>query len=78
MDSAFTGRAYIYNGGASVDSAPDLTLTGEENSDWFGTAVAGAGDVDGDGYYDLLVGAYLADDGAGDDNSGKTYLYIGG
>ena len=77
MNSAFTGSAYIYLGGASVDSTPDVTFTGEELSDWFGTAVAGAGDVDGDGYYDVLVGAYLADEGTGEDNGGKAYLYLG-
>lgn len=78
MNSAFTGSAYIYLGGASVNNTHDVTFNGEDQSDWFGTAVAGAGDVDGDGYYDLLVGAYLADEGAGEDNGGKAYLYLGG
>ncbi len=78
LDSTITGSAYIYLGGASVDSVPDVVFTGEQQSDWFGSAVAGAGDVNGDGYYDLIVGAYLADAGDGEDNGGKAYLYMGG
>jgi len=78
LDSSFAGSAYMYLGGASVDGTPDVTFAGEKQSDRFGISVAGAGDVDGDGYYDVLIGAYLADTGAGEDNGGKVYLYLGG
>jgi hypothetical protein len=37
----------------------DATLLGEAR-DWAGGAVAGAGDIDGDGYGDLLIGAHRA------------------
>jgi hypothetical protein len=41
-----------------------------------GSAVAGAGDVDGDGYDDVLVGASRYDDGSTDE--GRVYLFSGG
>ncbi len=74
-DPSFKGRAYVYWGGSLPDATPDVTLIGENKDDRFGTAVAGIGDVDGDGHDDILVGAYLSD-GSGTDN-GRVYLYPG-
>src|SRR5262245_47528980 len=42
----------------------------------FGLGVASAGDVNGDGYDDLIVGAYMYDDGVEVDE-GRAYLYLG-
>ncbi|MBN2491208.1 MAG: FG-GAP repeat protein [Planctomycetes bacterium] len=42
----------------------------------FGLAVAGAGDVNRDGYPDLIVGAYLADPG-GRTDAGETLVFSG-
>ena len=39
-----------------MDTTPDLTFTGEGPSCILGQSVASAGDVDGDGYPDLIVG----------------------
>lgn len=50
-----------------MDGTPDVTFAGEKQRDRFGISLAGAGDVDGDGYYEVLIGAYLADTGAGED-----------
>jgi hypothetical protein len=51
-------------------------FTGAVAGDHFGASVADAGDVDGDGACDFLIGASLADTGAGVD-SGSVYLYSG-
>ena len=67
------GAVYIYHGGGdTLQSAAAWTATGEAASDSFG-AVAAAGDVNGDGFSDVLVGAsgYMA-------NTGRAYLYLGG
>ena len=42
----------------------------------FGQSVAGAGDVNGDGYGDVIIGAYLYDDGA-NTNEGRAFVYYG-
>lgn len=49
---------------------------GEFSNDGFGQAVNGAGDVNGDGHADFLVGAPGADPG-GVIGAGKAYLYSG-
>lgn len=70
------GRAYLYFGGPNFDTTADLTLTGESNGDTFGQDVAAAGDVNNDGYDDVIIGA-LRNDAALND-SGRAYIYFGG
>ena len=65
------GAVYIYYGGTSVDETHDLIVHAPANSVRFGAAV-GAGDVDNDGYDDLIVG----DPGYSSD-TGQAYLYWG-
>jgi hypothetical protein len=69
------GRAYIFFGGPSLDTTPDLVITGEAAGDYCRT-VAGVGDVNYDGIADLMVGA-SGNDEAGTD-AGKVYLFLGG
>ncbi|WP_193323708.1 MBG domain-containing protein [Marinifilum sp. N1E240] len=66
------GRAYIFFGGTDMDSKPDVILTGEEINNYFGCSFAGAGDVNNDGFDDVLVGAY------GYNSKGRSYLFYGG
>jgi hypothetical protein len=62
------------SGTLSADEA-DLTLIGESAEDRAGAALTDAGDVDGDGVDDLLVGAW-GNDTAGL-NAGAAYLLLG-
>ena len=51
-------------------------LQGDAADDRLGVSVAGAGDVNGDGYDDLIVGANQGDDGGA--NAGEAYVVYGG
>jgi MYXO-CTERM domain-containing protein len=73
-----SGSVYVYYGSATgIDSASEDKLTAGDGAvgDYFGTAATGAGDLDGDGYDDLVVGAYADDDNG--DSSGSVYVYHG-
>jgi hypothetical protein len=52
-----------------------LTLTGETAGEGFGTCPAPAGDVDGDGHADLIVGSWQYAGAAV--SGGRAYLYSG-
>jgi hypothetical protein len=69
------GSVYVFFGpvtGNFLASEADVILTGEQDNDEFGTSV-GAGDVDGDGAEDLIVGAHQLFR----DAPGKAYLFYG-
>ncbi len=69
-----SGAAYVFYGGYYMDSVYDARMTGESADDLFGGSVSGAGDVNGDGYDDVLVGAQYHDTGSYTD-AGAAYLY---
>jgi hypothetical protein len=73
------GAAYVFTRAASgqIDVAyADLRLYGISEGERFGHAASAAGDVNNDGYDDILVGAPDADLGARD--AGAAYLFHGG
>ena len=75
------GQVYLIFGKASGwtmdinSSVSDASFLGENDHDWLGRSAVGAGDVNGDGYDDILIGADGNDDGG--DIAGKSYLIFG-
>ncbi len=85
-DLGLGGRSYVVFGQQDGVAAPrsldalavgeGFAILGATRRDQSGFAVDGAGDVNGDGYDDLLVGAYLSDPHGS--ASGSSYLIFGG
>ncbi len=51
------GTVSVFHGSVSgISMAPTLTLEGIAANDWFGWSVAGVGDVNADGFADVVVG----------------------
>jgi hypothetical protein len=69
------GRAYLYFGGANMDNVADVIFTGEASSDLLGTSAAAAGDVNHDGFSDVIIGA--AGNSAVGFQMGRAYVYAG-
>ncbi|MBP7149748.1 MAG: FG-GAP repeat protein, partial [Acidobacteria bacterium] len=70
------GRVFVYHGSASgPEVTAHWTAEGNQSSAYFGYAVARAGDVNGDGYDDLVVGAQRHDGKLTDE--GRVMVYHG-
>ncbi len=67
-----TGRVYVHSG---KDGHRLFTFTGESAGEGFGTSPSVAGDVDGDGHADVIVGAWQYSGAA--IGAGRAYLYSG-
>ena len=66
-----TGAIYIYlNGPKGITNDKRFKIEGQEAEGRFGFALANAGDLNNDGYADLIVGAPYED-------SGKVYVFNG-
>ena len=61
---------------ATLDGSNGFILLGIDAYDRSGNSVSSAGDMNGDGYHDILIGASMADPG-GDSSAGETYLVFG-
>lgn len=76
------GKAYLVLGSTLADTISstvylrnaDFGFIGERRGDYAGASVSTAGDVNGDGLDDLLVGAVENDDGGR--YAGKAYLIL--
>ncbi len=66
------GRAYVYSGASGV-LLMTLASPNERSGGFFGFAVSGMEDINGDSRGDLLVGAFF--DGA--DSAGRAYIFSG-
>lgn len=70
------GAAFVYYGSAGgINTTPDLTLETNHANDNFGSNVACAGDINNDGFSDVLVGAYLSSYPTF--NEGAVFVYMG-
>lgn len=70
------GAVFLYTGNATgVSVSPAAVLFGSQQQSFFGQAVSAAGDVNADGYSDIMIGAYWHDEG--EENEGKAWIYHG-
>ncbi|MBK8553942.1 MAG: FG-GAP repeat protein [Ignavibacteria bacterium] len=70
------GAAFVYHGSASgLSLASNFSAESNKVSAFFGWSVSTAGDVNGDGYSDVIVGAYGFDDGQS--LEGSAFVYHG-
>ncbi len=88
-DGPYTGKTYVVYGtsstaaidlskvGAATGGSGGFVINGASSSDYSGQSVSYAGDINGDGFDDLVVGAYSANVGSAT-NAGKTYVIFGG
>ena len=79
-----SGQGYVVYGGSAVPGTVDLSAlngtngfraNGISTGDYAGNSVSGAGDVDGDGFDDILIGAVRADPHG--TTSGQSYVVYG-
>jgi hypothetical protein len=59
--------------GAQVIHVPFWPINGDSANDWFGTSVSGAGDVNNDGFDDLIVGASEDDTNGSNSDSARAF-----
>jgi hypothetical protein len=70
------GRAYVYHGSATgLSAVADWTAESDQQGGYFGFSVATAGDVDDDGFSDVVIAALYYDNGEIDE--GRAYVYHG-
>jgi len=69
-------RIYLYNCGSELDTTSDMIFNNELYGDGFGGEIS-VGDINGDGWNDMVTSAQAFDPG-GDVDRGKIYVYYGG
>lgn len=74
--SGAEGAAFVFHGSAAgLDGGVSHKVSGIQPDSRFGHSVSTAGDVNGDGYSDIIVGAYMYDNGETDE--GAAFIYHG-
>jgi len=85
MNKSKVGAVFVFHGSPSftLSTQPDWTLIGDQVEAYLGTSVSSAGDINKDGYMDMLVGApsYPLLDELGNplpnEKRGKVFLFFG-
>ncbi|MDA8561471.1 integrin alpha, partial [Nitrospinae bacterium] len=76
-----SGSAFIFFGGITgtkrADADADVILNGESSADNFGGSVASAGDFNGDGKDDVIVGSQQDSNNSGI-QAGRAFIFFGG
>ena len=85
LNSDFLGESYVVFGTdtgfdaviklSGLDGSNGFVLNGVGLGDYFGTSVSSAGDINGDGFDDLIIGAFGADPNGY--SSGQSYVVFG-
>ena len=82
MNTKSVGEAYLYYGSkngikscdlSTVDCIPDAIIKGGYLGGFMGRQLSIVGDINKDGYSDIVIGAH----GAGDNNNGEVYIFYG-
>lgn len=66
------GRVWVFHGGSTLNSTPDSTLAGTGSSMRLGSLIEPAGDVDEDGFDDVMIGSPM------NSGAGRIQLHHGG
>lgn len=75
-DQAWEGVAWVFLGSSTgIGASPSWTLEGNQYQAYLGWDVSGAGDTNGDGYDDVLIGAPYYD--AAFTECGAAYVFLG-
>ncbi len=70
------GKVFVYYGSSTgLSPTPAWSMEGQQDSAYFGCSVSTAGDVNGDGYNDIIIGSYKYNNGEIDE--GRAYVYLG-
>jgi len=72
LEEPYRGKAYLFFGGNPMDTVADMVFTGKTPDDLFGI-VSTCGDINVDGYSDIMVGAMHSNR-----FWGAVYVYFGG
>lgn len=73
--AAYTGAVFVYYGTPTGLSAGGTMIPGLMPNEWFGFWIEGAGDVNGDGFDDVIVGAIYTSNP--EQEEGRAYLFLG-
>ena len=86
-NGSLSGETYVVFGSSSgfggsldladLNGANGFVINGEDANDRSGRTVSSAGDVNGDGIDDILIGANRAENGAAGADSGRAYVVFG-